>query len=179
MTEIWKDVKGYEGLYQVSNLGRCRSLDRVIPCSSLLGDKKSFVRKGKILKEGRYSKGRGLEIGYVRYSLTKDKKAKNYCIHKLVAEAFIPNPNNKPYVDHIDTNTLNNRVENLRWVSASENNYNHLTNKKRLKYSYLEKTAAKKAVENGMNIHTFYNRVSNLKWSVEKALSTPVISRNK
>ena len=117
MTEIWKDIKGYEGLYQVSNLGRCRSLDKDIPCSSLFSDKKSLVRKGKILSDKRLSH----VGGYIKHRLTKDKKTKQYYLHKLVAEAFIPNPENKKYVDHIDTNRLNNQVNNLRWVTQKEN----------------------------------------------------------
>ena len=72
MTEIWKDIKGYEGLYQVSNLGRCRSLDKDIPCSSLFSDKKSLVRKGKILSDKRLSH----VGGYIKHRLTKDKKTK-------------------------------------------------------------------------------------------------------
>ena len=182
MTEIWKDIKGYEGLYQVSNLGRCRSLDKDIPCSSLFSDKKSLVRKGKILSDKRLSH----VGGYIKHRLTKDKKTKQYYLHKLVAEAFIPNPENKKYVDHIDTNRLNNQVNNLRWVTIIENNNNpktlknykkrHFTQKR---YIYKGESAIAIALRNGIKTTTFYRRVKELNWSVEKALSTPVILRNK
>lgn len=174
MNEIWRDVKGYEGLYQVSNLGRCRSLDRLIHCNTLLNNKESYIKKGRILKEGRYSYGRGLAFGYIRYSLTKDKKSKNFCIHKLVAEAFIPNPENKPEVDHIDTNTLNNRVDNLRWVTRLENINNKLSRLRQGKYKYNNETAANTAEKQGICKNSFYNRVSNLNWSIERAINTPI-----
>lgn len=128
MEEVWKDVAGYENLYQVSNLGRVKSLGYVRICNFGTHENSKIKRKERILKtESRVTRGRGLEIGYVRCSLHKNGVSKNYCVHKLVAQAFIPNPENKPQVDHIDTNTLNNRVDNLRWVTCLENNNNELT----------------------------------------------------
>lgn len=105
MEEIWKDIKGYEGDYQISNLGRVKSR------------KEQFgnVPKEIILKPV-------LTVwGYTRVGLRKNKKAKNYFIHRLVAEAFVPNPYNKIYVNHIDSNKLNNAATNLEWVTAKEN----------------------------------------------------------
>lgn len=119
--EIWKDIKNYEGLYQVSNLGRVRSLDRVIHNSGLIGKDKTFIKKGRILSP-RTSKSRGLVTGYYRVYLTDGRKGYNKCIHKLVAETFIPNPENKPQVDHIDKDVTNNAVTNLRWCTQLENN---------------------------------------------------------
>lgn len=110
--EIWKDISGYEGLYQVSNLGRVKRLAGI-------------SIKGKDIKE------RILTVsnhkGYLMITLYKDKKQKTYRIHRLVAEAFIPNPDNKPEVDHINTIRDDNRVENLRWVTKSENMSNPIT----------------------------------------------------
>lgn len=125
---MWKDVAGYENLYQVSNLGRVKRLSHVIISNFGIHKNCKITLKERVLKtESRVTRGRGLEIGYVRCSLSKNGVSKNYCVHKLVAQAFIPNPENKPQVDHIDTNTLNNRVDNLRWVTCLENNNNELT----------------------------------------------------
>lgn len=114
--EIWKDIIGYEGLYQVSNMGRVKSLERNDYCC--------HHRTEKILKERNRNKK-----GYKMVALYKGNK-KEFSIHRLVAQAFIPNPENKPCIDHIDTNPSNNRVENLRWVTAKENQNNPLTIKK-------------------------------------------------
>lgn len=111
MEEIWKEVVGYDGLYEVSNQGRVRSVDRSIAI------KGGNVRlcKGKILRpsENRY--------GYLCVILCKEGKGTNKKIHRLVAEAFIPNPNNKPCIDHINTIRTDNRIENLRWCTQKEN----------------------------------------------------------
>ena len=130
MEEIWKPVVGYEGLYEVSNQGRVRSLDRSVHNSGIYSEKKEFIKKGRILKL-RTSKSKGLKTGYFRVCLTKNNEYKNLCVHKLVAKAFISNPENKPCVDHIDTNIENNNVDNLRWVTHKENNNNVNTLKKK------------------------------------------------
>lgn len=100
MIEEWRDVVGYEGLYQVSNKGIVRSL---------------LFNKVKILKQGRASNG------YLFVNLWKDKKVKPHRIHRLVAEAFIPNPDNLPCVNHKDETRDNNTLENLEWCSHSYN----------------------------------------------------------
>ncbi len=102
MKEIWKDIEGYEGLYQVSNLGDVRSL------------KYAGGNKVKILKQGNVN-------GYKRVSLHKNNKQKNYFVHRLVAMTFIPNPNNLPLVNHKDENKTNNSVDNLEWCTQKYN----------------------------------------------------------
>ena len=116
--EIWKDIEGYEGLYQVSDKGRVRSLDR--ECWNGSG---WFIKKGRVLKLS-YNR-----TGYLKAVLHRDGKLKNFEVQRLVAIAFIPNPENKPCVDHINTIRDDNRVENLRWVTVSENLNNELTRK--------------------------------------------------
>lgn len=111
--EIWKDIKGYEGKYQVSNLGNVKSLERFRTGKS--GSKvyvPEKLLKGKIDKDG-----------YVEYALCvgEHKKAKYYRAHRLVAEAFLPNHNNNPIVNHKDENPQNNCVENLEWCSEQYN----------------------------------------------------------
>ena len=109
--EIWKDILGYEGLYQVSNFGRVRSLDRIVKEKN---GKNKFL-KGKILK---YILVYG---GYMVVRLSKNGILKNYYVHRLVAQAFLDNPDNLPQVNHKDENPLNNVVSNLEWVSAKYN----------------------------------------------------------
>lgn len=111
MKEIWKPIKNYENLYEISNLGNVKSLDRVIISKN--GVKKLI--KGKINKLGL------THSGYVSVSLYKNSEQKIFRVHRLVAEAFIPNPNNLPQVNHIDENKENNNVDNLEWCSVSEN----------------------------------------------------------
>lgn len=117
MEETWKDIKGFEGFYQVSNLGRVKSLKRTI----IRKDGKPFFIRERILKTNNDHSG----YPYVTLIILKDKVAKP--VHRLVAEAFIPNPENKPCIDHIDCNRANARAENLRWVTYSENNLNPIT----------------------------------------------------
>ena len=96
--EVWKDVKGYEGLYKVSNLGDVWSVTKnrkLIPCKH--------------------------KRGYLLVKFTVNQKAKNFYVHRLVAEAFIENPNSKKEVNHKDGDKTNNRVENLEWCSGFEN----------------------------------------------------------
>ena len=109
--ELWKDVRGYEGIYQVSNLGNVKSLDREI----------SFVRNGIDVTYIKTGKQLSLVVGnhgYVICSLC----GKTYLVHRLVAQAFIPNDNNLPCINHKDENPLNNCVENLEWCTYKHNN---------------------------------------------------------
>lgn len=116
MSEEWKPVVGYEGLYEVSNMGNVR-----------------LLRSGKIAKLSTKSRSCG---GYrvltlIRY-LNGVRQVKTAHVHRLVAEAFIPNPDNKPCIDHINTDPTDNRVSNLRWSTYMENNRNPITWNKHL-----------------------------------------------
>lgn len=99
--EEWKDIKGYEGLYQVSNLGRVRSIgygkERILSSSNIC------------------------HYGYIKVNLYKEGKKNTFKVHRLVAQAFIPNPNNLPEVNHKDENKLNNHVSNLEWCTTQYN----------------------------------------------------------
>ena len=108
--EVWKDIEGYEGLYQVSNFGNIKSLPRIRH-----NGKGTYIQKEKLLKQTFTS------TGYKKVELCKDGKRKGFKVHRLVAIAFIPNPDNKPEVNHIDGNKINNNIDNLEWVTSSEN----------------------------------------------------------
>lgn len=120
--EEWRSVVGYEGLYEVSNEGNVRSVVRHKEYVSKITGQPSFLTFG-----GNYLKGYCNKQGYCIVSLSKDGRVKSVGIHRLVAEAFIPNPENKPFVDHINTLPYDNRVDNLRWVDSVENANNELT----------------------------------------------------
>ena len=108
--EEWKSIKGYEGLYEVSNYGNVRSLDRYAS-----NGRKIILYSGKVL-----SKNLGTN-GYHSVQLSKDNQVNRKMIHRLVAEAFIPNPDELSQVNHIDENKLNNHVSNLEWCTAKYN----------------------------------------------------------
>lgn len=107
--EIWKDIEGYEGLYQISNYGNIVSLNY------------NHTKKRKeLICE--------INNGYCKIGLCKNNKTKRYMVHRLVAKAFIDNPYNKNQVNHIDGNKQNNRVDNLEWVTPKENTEHSIKN---------------------------------------------------
>lgn len=125
--EEWRAVVGYEGLYEVSNLGRVRSIDRIVGVNS---PNKNMRCKGRLLKQQCF-------LGYLCVRMMRHRKGNYKGVHRIVAQAFIPNPENKPQVNHIDFNKENNRVTNLEWCTQFENN-RHTVNHGR-KYTILRK----------------------------------------
>lgn len=119
MTEEFRWIKGFEGRYKVSNLGRFMMVSQIDSIGRVLPERMKSTHKGV--------------GGYSVVMLRRDGKKVNYLAHRLVAEAFIPNPENKPFVDHIDGSKNNNAVNNLRWVTAAENNANPITYQRLLK----------------------------------------------
>lgn len=114
MEEIWKDIPGYEGLYQVSNLGRVKSLNTIINCKGANGID-THLRKGRVLKQCLDSKG------YYFVGLSKNSIVKFKRIHKLMMDVFVPNVNKLPCINHKDGNKLNNTLDNLEWCTYSWN----------------------------------------------------------
>lgn len=126
--EVWKDIVGWEEKYQVSNKGRVKSLDRWINRKNGI---KAFL-KGKILNP---SIGKN---GYYLLALSKNCNPVSIYLHRLIAEAFIPNPKNKRTVNHINGITIDNNIDNLEWATYSENHL-HAFNKLKRKPSPLGK----------------------------------------
>lgn len=118
MQEEWRSINGFEGLYEISSFGQVKSLAK-----DVINNGGTQHRKERILKQN-ISKTKHCTV-----VLCKEGHTYVRLVHRLVAEAFIPNPYNKPVVDHIDTNPSNNSVENLRWATVQENALNPLTRK--------------------------------------------------
>ena len=114
--EIWKPIKGYEGYYEISNLGRIKSVERYVKQGNSMRHVKESFKK---LHIGAY--------GYPSVTLCRDRKSIDIPIHRLLAKTFIPNPEEKSAIDHINTNKTDYRLQNLRWVTPKENANNKLT----------------------------------------------------
>lgn len=106
--EVFKDILGYEGLYQVSNLGRVKSL----PKGNGNGNRERFLKQEAITRKSQT---------YLRVTMSKHGKTTRAFVHRLVAIAFMQNPDNKPFINHIDNNSENNCLENLEWCTQKEN----------------------------------------------------------
>lgn len=123
MQEQWRNIEGYENLYQVSNFGRVKSLDRALKSTH---KNSNLFRKGRILKPGYDRKGYSFVV------LSKESKKKVVKVHRLVAKAFILNPLNLPFVNHKDENPRNNKAYNLEWCTNKYNlNYGSLPLKRK------------------------------------------------
>ena len=120
MEELWRDIEGYTGLYQVSSLGNVKSLKREFRSGKDYKIEKNYPEH--------FLKIRTYKTGYKYVGLSKDGDVKKFKVHRLVAKAFIVNPDNLPCVDHINGERGDNRVSNLRWSTASDNMRNPHTN---------------------------------------------------
>jgi len=128
MIELWKDIKNYEGLYQVSNLGNVKSVDRYVYAGDNSNHKYQHIKERNLKLSGGDK--------YIQVHLCKNGKIKAFLVHRLVAEAFIPNPDNLPCINHKDENPKNNQAENLEWCTYKYNNeYNERIDKCKHKIS--------------------------------------------
>lgn len=147
MKEIWKPIKGYEGLYDISSLGRVRSLSRVVESRKGV----YYKTKDKILNPWKNK-----TVEYLMVTLYKNGKSKKILLHRLLAIAFIPNPYKKPCIDHINGNRTDNRLENLRWCTYMENTNSPLCLNKMIKcMEHLAKRIAQISIIDGSIIETY------------------------
>lgn len=161
MREVWKDIKGYEGLYQISNYGRVKSFNCEVNC---------YPNAKRIIK-GRIRKAPIDKDGYYRIGLSKDHKQKHYYVHRLVAEAFLPNPNNYKSINHKDENKKNNRADNLEWCTIRYNNlYNNKIDK-------LTKSKYKKVIQYDVDMQLIAVYESIKQASSETGIKRAVIAR--
>lgn len=135
--EIWLPIEGYEGLYEVSNTQKVRSVDRIVKHPT-----------GRCFLKARYRILQVSNKGYYYLNLYKNGKGKIHLLHRLIAQAFIPNPNGLPEVDHINGDRLDNRPENLRWTTRKGNMNNPVTKSRMSVYyhdnSFKEKKMTKR-----------------------------------
>lgn len=164
MIEIWKDIKDYEGKYQISNLGNIKSLPRQMGFYSNSNIK---IINGYIKKEG-----------YFQVDLYKDNHRKKFYTHRLVAKAFIYNPNNYPQINHKDENKSNNTVDNLEWCTAKYNiNYGSRTeNAKKNKINHSK--LSKKILQYDINNNFIKEFPSSMEIQRELGLFSTSIIRN-
>lgn len=118
--EVWKDIPNYEGIYQASTLGNIRSIGFTQEINNQWGSTSVRHKKGRVLKQHINTPG------YYSVQVSKDRITKRIMTHRLVAITFIPNPENKREVNHKDSNKLNNRLDNLEWVTPKENNQHYI-----------------------------------------------------
>lgn len=111
MEEVWKDIEGYEGYFQISNFARVKSLDRWVKHSI----------KGKFLKRGKMRKISKSNNGYAEITLRKEGTLRTFMVHVLVGKYFVPNPKNYPVLNHKDENPMNPKADNLEWCTYSYN----------------------------------------------------------
>lgn len=123
MNEQWKSIKDWEELYEVSNTGKVRSKQRIITDKNFSKSGKPFIRK-RVFKSKELVGCKVSDQGHLSIGLFRNGRSTTQLIHRLVAEAFIPNPNKYPVVDHIDGDPSNNDVKNLRWADWKQNNRN-------------------------------------------------------
>jgi len=174
MKEIWKTIPNCIGKYEVSNLGRVRSLDCTVPMS----DGRTYKLKGRILKPGKY-KGIRSNTEYFRVDIRREvgKPHKHESVHRLVATAFIPNRKSKSQVNHKDGNGLNNNVYNLEWVTAQEQ-MQHAVNtglKKSIRifeHDGIKDTLQGWSTRSGLSAHCIQGRL-NRGWEFSDAISKP------
>lgn len=150
MEEVWRDIKDYEGLYQVSNMGRIKSLER----------KNKYKQNKEIIMKNLF------DGNYIFIRLSKNSKKKNCLVHRLVAEAFLEKDYKKEYVNHKNGIKTDNRVENLEWVTASENVIHAIKNK-------LKRLPNKKIIQIDEN-----NKIIKYWDSIKEASETLCINRS-
>lgn len=140
--EIWQPICGFEGIYEISNLGKVRSLDRIVTYTNRWGTETRRTYKSVILKPSED------KDGYLFVTLKINGEETHKVIHRLLAETFIPNPENKPTVNHINHNRQDNRLENLEWATYPEQMDETWRNNEEISHSHQSKQVYQYSLEN-------------------------------
>ncbi|QEE50332.1 hypothetical protein FUA48_12310 [Flavobacterium alkalisoli] len=156
--EIWRDVLNYEGCYQISNLGRVKSVERKVKSSRSKTGYRTIKEKLMTPLLSKY--------GYYRVHLMKEGKSFIAMVHRLIAEAFIPNPNNKPQVNHINLIRTDNRIENLEWM----------TNKENMRHAWDNNSANKEAIKKATIIAQERNKKAVIQYNVNMEIVKTFLS---
>jgi hypothetical protein len=164
--EIWKDIENFEGYYQISNYGNIRSVERVV---------KHPVSKNNKIKSKQKSVFRK-KNSYIQVNLYKNSKVTGIVLHRLVAKAFIPNPENKPQVNHKNGNKLDNKVENLEWVTSKENIHHSIKTGLRKKRTGTYYSLTSKQLE---EIHDLFGKIQQKQIALKYNVSEATISKIK
>lgn len=165
MVNIWKDIEGYEGLYQINELGEIKAFER----TSIGGFGAVNFRAEHIMKK---NLGRN---GYLTVRLSKNNKGRTELVHRLLAKSHIPNPSNKPCVNHKNGIKTDNRIENLEWVTYSENNKHAIDNKLKLykkgklHHNYGKKDLPMHKIESTLKIKCFCTKTNVIYESIAEA----------
>ena len=171
--EEWQDIIGYECIYKISNLGNIESYDRVLK-----------NHNGSYLFRSRKINSFISKLGYAKVHLSLNGKHKEFSVHRLIAKAFIPNLENKPEVNHIDGNKLNNSISNLEWCTRSENLQHAWDNNLRKVSDYNKKRMSNMVKSRSILDHKKAEIVLNLEsgvyyYSIREASKAYNIERNK
>lgn len=144
MNEQWKDIEGFDGLYQVSTLGRVKRVEREV-----MQFNHQLQKEIPVIYSKRYLKAEVMGDGYRRVTLSKDNKQTRFPIHRLVAAAFLENPEGKPHVHHKNTVRHDNRLVNLEWVTPIENET----------YKWADKQPMIEAITPDGDVRTYYTQM--------------------
>ena len=159
--EIWKPIKGYEGLYEVSNLGRVKSL--------VGWNGRKHIKREKMLKLCK-TRSKGDYYKYI-VNLSKNGNRKICRVHRLVAKAFIPNPSNKPQVNHKDGSPLNNKAENLEWCTDRENKIHAIETGLRNVFHIEQEELEKLYIKDKMTLNEIAEKLNVSRVPIEKCLN--------
>lgn len=167
--EKWRDIKGYEGLYMASNLGRVKSLDRILTFK----DGRKRISYGRILSAGIDQKG------YLRIVLCNANKRSTQKVHRIVASSFIENKESKSQVNHIDGNKKNNKLENLEWNTNKENSNHYCKNKHKFKKEERYKPSAFGKMKIPENLILMLGKISDKEISRRTGISLSTVGRRR
>jgi hypothetical protein len=174
MSETWKAIPGYEGIYEASTRGRIRSLHRIVKRISRHGNMCTLTIGARVM---RFKPGG--TSPYLMVTLSKEGIISRQIVHRLIALTFIPNPENKKEVNHLDGNKLNNKPDNLAWVTRSENTRHAMDNMLVFNKGVYNPYARAVTIDNGSDKKSFFTQREAAKYMGVKEGTLCAAKRNK